>query len=379
MSDQPSSSHSEKTTATGAVSMDSRVIDIAIRLGVLGLFAYFALQLVVPFFAFLLWAVILTVALYPVYSWLAGKLGGRKVLSAVLITMLCLSIVIGPVAMLVVSLVDTFQHFFQVLADGKLRLPPLPEVVAKLPLIGAKIAELWQLATRSLELFLTKIGPMLIPAGERVLSILASLGGSVLFFIISIVIAGCLFVPGPALGKGAKMFADRIIADRGAEFIDLAGATIRNVSRGVIGVAVIQGLLVGVLLIVFSVPMAGLLTFIALILCIIQIGPALVLLPTIVWAWMSWEFIPALLFTILMLPVMLLDNFLRPVLMSRGLDVPMLVILIGVLGGTLTYGLIGLFLGPVVLAVFYELVMAWVKMDQVENDRNATGSTSEHK
>ncbi len=202
---------------------------------------------------------------------------------------------------------------------------------------------------------------MVAPAGTKILSVLASLSGSVLFFIVSIILSGCLFVPGPALASGAKRFADRIIAPRGGEFVDLAGATIRNVSRGVIGVAVIQGLLTGVILIAFAVPLAGLLTFAALILCIIQIGPALVILPTIIWTWSSWELLPALLFTVLIVPVMLVDNVLRPILMSRGLDVPMLVILIGVLGGTLAYGLIGLFLGPVILSVFYELVIAWVK------------------
>ncbi|MEO0978136.1 MAG: AI-2E family transporter [Pseudomonadota bacterium] len=364
MTDQSSPEPADGKTGKREPTLDAKVIDIAVRLGVLGLFAYFSLQLIAPFFLFLLWAVVLTVALYPAYDWLAGKLGGRKVISAILITLLCLAIVIGPVAVLVVSLVETLSGWFHKITGDGLTLPPLPERLAALPVVGDRIAELWGLAGRSLELFFTKVGPMLVPAGGRILSMLASLSGSVLFFIVSIILAGCLFVPGPALGKGAKRFADRIMAPRGSEFVDLAGATIRNVSRGVIGVAVIQGLLTGILLIAFNVPLAGVLTFIALILCIIQIGPALVIIPTIIWAWSSWEFVPALAFTILIVPVMLVDNVLRPILMSRGLDVPMLVILIGVLGGTITHGLLGLFLGPVVLAVFYELVIAWVKVGE---------------
>ncbi|MBO6507171.1 MAG: AI-2E family transporter [Roseibium sp.] len=366
MSENTSTGSSKDTVENADPTLDARVIDIAIRLGVLGLFAFLALQLVAPFFVFLLWAVILTVALYPAYSWLANKLGGRKTISALIITLIGLAIVMGPVAVLVVSLVETLQGWFHSISDGVIKLPPLPEKLASLPVVGAKIAELWQLASRSLELFFTKVGPMLVPAGGHILSALASLSGSVLFFIVSIILSGFLFVPGPKLASGAKRFADRIIAPRGAEFVDLAGATIRNVSRGVIGVAVIQGLLTGIVLIAFAVPLAGVLTFLALILCIIQIGPALIILPTIIWAWSSWEFLPALLFTVLMLPVMLVDNVLKPILMSRGLDVPMLVILIGVLGGTITYGLIGLFLGPVVLAVFYELVIAWVKVGEKE-------------
>lgn len=354
--------------------VDARVIDIAVRLGVLGLFAYFSLQLIAPFFLFLLWAVVLTVALYPAYSWLAGKLGGRKVLSAILITLLCLAIVVGPVAVLVVSLVETLQGWYQSLTAGGLKMPVLPEKVAGLPVIGSKIADIWQTAGQGLEALFAKIGPMVVPAGGRILSVLASLSGSVLFFVVSIILAGCLFVPGPSLARGAKRVADRIIAPRGAEFVDLAGATIRNVSRGVIGVAVIQGLLTGILLIAFAVPLAGLLTFVALFLCIIQIGPALVILPTIIWAWSSWDLVPALLFTVLMVPVMLVDNVLRPILMSRGLDVPMLVILIGVLGGTIAHGLLGLFLGPVILAVFYELVIAWVKVGEVERAGGVTSA-----
>jgi len=366
MADQSSEDPEAAKTGKADPSIDARVIDIAVRLGVLGLFAYFSLQLVAPFFLFLLWAVVLTVALYPLYAWLAAKLGGRKVSSAVLVTLVCLAIVIGPVAVLVVSLAETLQGWLLGLSAGALKLPPLPEKLATLPLVGEKIATAWGHAANSMEDVLTKIGPMLVPAGGRILAVLAALSGSVLFFIVSIILSGCLFVPGPMLAKGAKRFADRIIAPRGAEFVDLAGATIRNVSRGVIGVAVIQGLLTGVLLIVFAVPLAGLLTFVALFLCIIQIGPALVIIPTIIWAWSSWDLVPALLFTVLMIPVMLVDNVLRPILMSRGLDVPMLVILIGVLGGTIAYGLLGLFLGPVILAVFYELVVAWVKVGEEE-------------
>lgn len=361
MSDQDLTGRSSSSDPQLPPTMDAKVIDIAIRLAVLGVFAFLSLQLVAPFFAFLLWAVVLTVALYPLYQWLSGKLWNKKALSATLITLAGLAIVVGPVAVLVVSLVDSLQHLYEAVSTGALAVPAIPPNLAELPLVGDKISEFWELAGRSLEQFLAKVGPVLAPAGGKILSVLASLSGSVLFFIVSIILAGCLFVPGPALASGAKRFADRIIAPRGAEFVDLAGATIRNVSRGVIGVAVIQGLLTGVLLILFAVPMAGLLTFAALIMCIVQIGPALIILPTIIWAWSSWEFLPALLFTVLIVPVMLVDNVLRPMLMSRGLDVPMLVILIGVLGGTLAYGLIGMFLGPVILAVFYELVIAWVK------------------
>ena len=181
-------------------------------------------------------------------------------------------------------------------------------------------------------------------------------------FVVSVVIAGFLFVPGPRLAAGARAFASRLIAPRGAHFVDLAGATIRNVSRGVIGVALLQALLAGIVLYVAGIPGAGLIAFVVLLLCIVQIGPAPILLPLLIWIWMTHATTFALVLTMLLVPIALIDNVLKPILMARGLTTPMLVILTGVIGGTLTHGLVGLFLGPVVLSVFYELVVAWTRL-----------------
>ena len=152
-----------------------------------------------------------------------------------------------------------------------------------------------------------------------------------------------------AARPGGRALAERIVAARDAAFVDLPGATIRTVSRGVIGVAAIQALLAGIVLAVAGVPAAGLLAFAILFLCIVQIGPAPVLLPLVIWAWSAMPTGPALVLTLVLVPIMLLDNVLKPILMSRGLATPTLIILIGVIGGTITHGLIGLFLGPVVL------------------------------
>ena len=178
-------------------------------------------------------------------------------------------------------------------------------------------------------------------------------------FAVSVLIAGFLFVPGPRLGDVIKTFARRIAADRGAHFVDLAGATIRNISRGVIGVALLQALLVGLILTLFGVPAAGVIAFLVLLFCIVQVGPVPVVLPVIIWAWSTKDTGPALILTLLLIVIPVIDNVLKPILMARGLSTPMLVILLGVIGGTVTYGLIGLFLGPILLGIFYELLMAW--------------------
>ena len=182
-----------------------------------------------------------------------------------------------------------------------------------------------------------------------------------LLLCVSVIIAGFLYVSGPQLAQGGRVFAERVVASRGAAFVDLAGLTIRNVSRGVIGVAAIQALLAGIVMVGAGIPAAGLLAFVVLLLCIVQIGPAPVLLPLLIWAWMALATGPALMLTLLLVPIMILDNVLKPLLMGRGLRTPTLVILIGVIGGTITHGLIGLFLGPVVLSVLYELMVAWVR------------------
>ena len=180
----------------------------------------------------------------------------------------------------------------------------------------------------------------------------------------SVLIAGFLFIPGPRLGDAIETFASRIAADRGAHFVDLAAATIRNISRGVIGVALLQALLTGLFLSLFGVPAAGLIAFLVLLFCIVQVGPVPVVLPVIIWAWSTKDTGPALLLTLLLIVIPVIDNVLKPILMARGLSTPMLVILLGVIGGTVSYGLIGLFLGPILLGIFYELLMAWVKKEK---------------
>ena len=344
--------------------LEARATDFVVRLAFMGLFAYWSLELVLPFVPVVTWAVVLTVALYPVYGWLARRLGGRPRLAAALLAGVVLATVLGPLGMLAKSLVQSVTGIAESLQAGALRVPPPPPWLADLPVAGEKLQEAWALASTNLDAALQRYGPTLLPAGGVALSKVAAFGADTLKFVASVVISGFLFVPGPRIAAGARRFVGRLVAPRGTQFVDLAGATIRNVSRGVIGVALLQTLLAGVILKVMGVPGAGLIAFAVLILCIVQIGPAPALVPVIVWAWMSLPTGGALILTVLLVPVMVMDNVLKPILMARGLTTPMLVILAGVIGGTITHGLIGLFLGPIVLAVFYELVLSWVNLEE---------------
>lgn len=354
--------------------LEASATDFVVRLAFLGLFAWWSLELVRPFVPIVIWAILLAVALYPVYAWLARQLGDRRGLAALLLTLLALATVLGPVSILAASLAESVQWLASGLASGTLRVPPPPAALDDLPVIGHEIDEAWELAASNLDGAVRRYGPAVLPTGGTVLGKIAEISLDVLKFVASVVIAGFLFLPGPRLAAGARAFASRLIAPRGAHFVDLAGATIRNVSRGVIGVALLQALLAGIILYAAGIPGAGLIAFGVLLLCIVQIGAAPVLLPVLIWIWMTHTATFALVLTLLLVPVGLIDNVLKPILMARGLTTPMLVILTGVIGGTLTHGLVGLFLGPVVLSVFYELVVAWTRLGAIPPEPPASGA-----
>ncbi len=349
--------------------LETRVTELAIRLGILGLFVYWSLTLVGPFVGILVWAVILAVALHPVFRFLKSLLGGRGSAAAFLITLIGLALVLGPVALLTVSMADTAEKIATGLSSGTLRLPPPPDEVIGWPLIGEQLHAGWTLASGNIAEAARRVGPILLDAGGVVLGKVAGIGAGVLMFAASVVISGFLFVPGPRLARGARRLAGRVLRDRGEGFVDLAGATIRNVSRGVVGVSALQALLSGVIMYAAAIPGSGFLAAATLLMCIVQVGPVPVLAPVIIWVWTTTDFAGALVFTLVMTPVILLDNVLKPYLMARGLKTPMIVILIGVLGGAMTHGLLGLFIGPVVLAVFYELLSAWAQLgDEAAED-----------
>jgi predicted PurR-regulated permease PerM len=346
-------SRSEQTT--------SSFIEVAIRLGALALLLYWSLILVRPFTSIVIWSAVLTVALYPVFEWMSLRLGGRRRLAAALITILSLLIVIGPATWLALGLVDSLRMISERLDFSSLTIPPPPNSVKDWPLIGDPIYQFWDLASTNLRAALAQIVPQLKPLGSSLLRIGKDTGLGIIMFLASIIVAGFLFSPAPALVDAVKKFSRRLNPTRGEEFVDQAGATIRAVSRGVIGISVLQTLLAGIGLMVAGIPQASLIAFAVLVLGIIQIGPSIILIPVIIWSWMAMDPGPALLFTAYMVPVNLLDNFLRPIVMGRGLKTPMLVILIGVIGGTLAYGITGLFLGPIVLAVIWELFVTWIE------------------
>ena len=332
-------------------------IDAVIRIGLVGLLGYWSLKVIGPFLTVALWSLILTVALYPLFDWLSLRLGSRR-LAAFLITLLCLIMVIGPITWLGIALISGAEFLVRDF-DANSWVPSPPDSVKRWPLIGELAYRLWTLATTDTKAIILEVAPSLKPLGGALLGLAGSVVFGLLEFVASIVIAGFLFSPGPHLIEALRSVLRRVSGNRSEQMLKIAGSTIRNVSRGVVGIALAQALLAGLGFAVAGVPGAGFLSFVALLLGIVQIGPAILLIPMVVWSWTAMETTTALMFTAYMIPVSLIDNIFRPFLMARGLSTPMPVILIGVLGGTIAYGISGMFLGPIVLSVAWALIVAW--------------------
>src|SRR5438034_3316664 len=298
------------------------VIDLAIRIALLGALGYLALSIVRPLSGMIIWSIVLAVALYPIYDWLAAILGGRPRLAAVIVTIASILVVLGPVTWLALSLVESLQVFSRHLELGDMSLAIPIATVKGWPLVGQHLYELLELASTNFTAAFARVAPQLKPLGSSLLSAAGAVSTGVLTFVASIVIAGFLFPSGRALAEGVRAFARRAVAGRGGEFVDLAGSTIRKVSRGVIGIACLQAALAGIGMATAHIPAAGLITFVALIFGIVQIGPGILLIPVIVWSWMKMETTAALFFTAYMVPVCLIDNVLRPIVMGRGLTTP---------------------------------------------------------
>ncbi len=342
------------------------LIQLAIRLGLLAFLIYWTFVLIRPFVPILAWSIVLAVALYPVFNLLSRLLGGRPRLAAAILTVINLAIVIGPATWLGLSAVEGVKDFAANLSAGNLMVPSPPDGVKNWPLIGPQLFELWNQASNNIRAALREVAPHLKPLAGTMLGLAGNAGVGTLKFLLSVALAGFLFPYGSQLVAAGRGFLSRIVPEQSEHFLELAGTTIRAVSQGVIGVAIIQSLLAGIGLKLAGIPGAGLLAFMVMILAIVQIGAAIVLFPVIIWVWIDKEFTTALLLTVFLGIVGILDNILKPLLMARGLTTPTVVILVGVIGGTLAHGIVGLFIGPIILSVAWELTVAWIRTDRAD-------------
>ena len=334
--------------------------DQAVRMTFLAALAYWSFWLIYPLFGVLAWGLILAIALYPIYAWLTTHLGNHSTLTAILVTFASLAILAFSLVLLTNNMLDTIDYLTLKIHANEQIIPDPPILVKDWPLLGESVYHFWSLISSNLGETIREYSSYLLDAGKFLLGRTASISISFLLFIISLLFSGYLLANNQSIIKLSRQFAERIAPKRGVALVSILKETIQNVSRGVIGLSLLQSLLLGLILLLAGTPGASLISFMALILCIIQVGPTLLIIPVIIWLFFTKTTLLAVLFTIPLIGVGLLDNLLKPFILAHGLRTPMIVIFIGVIGGLLAHGIIGIFIGPVVLAIFYDLVNHWV-------------------
>jgi predicted PurR-regulated permease PerM len=339
----------------------------AIQIGAVLLLLLWCYSIVAPFVSIVVWGVVISIAIYPLHLQLGARLGGKTKLSSTLLVLVGLLIIVGPTWILAESTIDGYRHVAAELGDGTVSIPPPAATVADWPVIGDKVYEIWSGAATNLEATLNQFEPQLVAAGKRAVSMAGGTVVGVLQFVISIIIAGTLLMSAEGGHRASRNIAASLVGpDRGDALTNLSILTIRSVFKGVLGVAVIQALAAAIGLLIIGVPGAGVWAGVVLVLAIVQLPPILCLGPIAFWYFSVAEPVPATIFLVFSIIVSFSDAALKPMLLGRGVDTPMLVILIGAIGGALTAGIIGLFIGPVVLALGYELLTAWMAPDAAQ-------------
>ena len=347
----------------------SRLMDVLIRAALVGVLVVLCYRIFAPFLALMAWAVVLAVTLYPLQRWLAARLGGRRGLAATLLVLACCLLIIAPTAVLMDSFGSSVHRFITNVQNDTLEIPAPRERVLSIPIVGEKIHGLWSQAHTDLPAFIHGLQPKIGELARKALAVVAGIGIGLLKFLAAFIIAGVLMAYGESgAGASRSIFSRVLDRERGPRFVTLATATIRAVAQGVIGIAFIQAMLVGLSLLLAGVPWAGVLAAITLVLSIAQIPALILILPVIGYIWSSGNYGTgaAVGYTVLLLVAGLADNILKPIMLGRGVDAPMPVVLLGALGGMATGGILGMFVGATLLTIGYQIFMAWVAGPQPE-------------
>ncbi|MDM0021956.1 AI-2E family transporter [Variovorax saccharolyticus] len=343
--------------------LSRKLLDVFIRAGLILALTLLCYRIFSPFLSLMVWALILAVILYPLHQKLAGSLGGKQGLAATLLVLAGIVLVVVPTGVLLASMGDSIHELIASVRDDTLQVPAPPPGVAEWPVVGTAIHGLWSQAHEDLPSVVQRMQPQVGDLARNALEMVANIAGTVLLFLASFIIAGIIMAFGQSGAASTRRIFDRIVGPlRGEGFARLSTATIRAVALGVLGVAFIQAIVVGLVMIVAGVPFAGVLAMVVLVLGVAQAPAVIVTLPVIAWIWMSGEYgtASAVLFSVLLFVAGMLDNVLKPLLLGRGVDAPMPVILLGALGGLAGAGIVGMFVGATLLALGYQIFMWWV-------------------
>jgi predicted PurR-regulated permease PerM len=338
------------------------LLDTLIRAGLVASLVIACFEVFNPFLSLMIWALILAVTLYPLHNLIRAHLDRNNSRAATLIVVLTIATLMIPIYLLGTSLTESVQIAIASVKSGAVHIPPPPDAVAQWPLIGKPLHSFWAQVTTDLTGVVQHLAPQLKDITLGLLGKLAGIGVGMLVFIAALMIAGVIMAHGEAGHRSAQRIASRIFdPQRSDDLVELCTATIRAVAQGVIGIAFIQMLLIGVGFVVMGIPGAGLLAIAVLLLGIMQLPATLITVPVIAYVFFTeGATLGSIIFGIYIFVAGLADNVLKPMLLARGVDVPMPVVLIGALGGMISGGIIGLFIGPVLLAVGYKLFWQWV-------------------
>jgi len=341
----------------------SGLLDVLIRAGLLLALAMLCYKVFAPFLTLMVWALILAVALYPMQQYLAAKIGGKQGLAATIVVLLGVTLIIVPTAVLMSSLGDSVHQLINDVQEDTLEIPAPRESIATWPVVGEKLYAIWSAAYTDLPAFIKSLQPKIGDVAKTAVGFVAGIGAGLLQFLAAFIIAGIIMAFGQAGSRASLAIFERFAgAARGAEFTKLATATIRAVAQGVIGVAFIQAIIVGLCLLLAGIPFAGVLAMIVLVLGIAQVPALIVTLPAIGYIWWRGDYgtVEAIVYTALIFVSGMADNILKPLMLGRGVDAPMPIILLGALGGMAAGGILGMFVGATLLALGYQIFMGWV-------------------
>jgi predicted PurR-regulated permease PerM len=340
-----------------------KIADIIIRLGVLFLLIGWCYDILKPFVLIIIWAVVIAIAFSPIYQSVVKLFRGKKILATVFLAMLLLAVLVTPSIMVSKSLYEEINHFTIAYRSGEHLIPPPGESTKNWPTITKPILEIWKSASEDISNVLYKYSDQLKVVGEWLLLALAGIGKGILQFIISIIIAMGLLLYSESLTSVSKNIFTKLIGKNGEHYALITVATIRNVVKGFLGVALIQSLMVGAGFFMAGVPFAGIFTIICLILAIIQIGIGPIAIPVVIYMFSVTDTTTATILAIWIGITMISDNILKPIFLGRGNPpAPMLVIFLGAIGGFIYNGFIGLFLGAVILTLGYKFFLSWIEM-----------------
>ncbi|WP_373973825.1 AI-2E family transporter [Chitinibacter sp. SCUT-21] len=343
--------------------LSRRLLDVLIQAGLIIALIGFSYKIFAPFMTLMLWALILAVTLFPLHQKLANKLSGKQGRASTVLILLGIALIFVPLCLLASSLADSITDFVHGMRDNTLAIPLPKEGVVSWPVIGDKVYTVWTTAATDLPSLIQSLQPKIGDLAKKALGFVASIGGAMLQFLFSFIIAGVIMAYGQDGHAAARAISRRFVGpEKGEQFAVLSTATIRAVAQGVIGVAFIQAVLLGTALMIAHIPFAGVLAVLALILGIAQLPAIIIFAPAVAYIWMSGEYntVPAVIYTVLLAVSGMADNVLKPLLLGRGVDAPMPVILLGALGGMVSAGILGMFVGAVILALGYQIFMAWV-------------------